>query len=100
MQVALDPANQPDVRIRIDEHLHVAKLPHSVVDEQENAVDHDHIRRLDARRLLTPEMRHEVILRFVDRPSLAEGIEMSAEQIVIERVGMVPIELPALVQSQ
>jgi len=98
--VALDPANEPDVRIRIDEHLDVAKIPHAVVDEQQDSVDDDDVGRLHSRWLRTTEMRHEVILRFVDRLTLAERLEMGAKQVVVERVGVVPIELPALVQGE
>jgi len=43
---------------------------------------------------------HIVILRLVDCLTLAEGTEMSAKQVVVERVGMVPIELPALIQRE
>ena len=32
--VALDPANEPDVRIGVDEYLDVAKIPHSFIHEQ------------------------------------------------------------------
>jgi len=45
-------------------------------------------------------MRDEIVLWLVDRLALGESLEMRAEQIVVERVRVIPIELPALVQSQ
>jgi hypothetical protein len=34
VRVALDPPNEPDVGVRIDEYFDVAKIPYSRVDEQ------------------------------------------------------------------
>jgi len=100
VRVALDSPYEPDVCVRIDEYLDVAEIPHPGVDEQQNPVDDDHIRRLDVRRLGPAQMRDEIVLGLVDRLALAEGFEMKAEQIVVERIRVIPIELPALVQSQ
>jgi hypothetical protein len=98
--VALDSSNQPDVRIGIDEYFDIAKIPHSFVDEQQNAIDDDYVRRLDACRARPAQMSDEIVLRFVDRFALAEGFKVRTEQVIVERVGMIPIELSALVQSE
>jgi len=100
VSVALDPANEPDVRVSVYEHLDVAKVAHAVVDEQQDPVDDDDVRRLYTYRLRASEMGDEIVLRLVDRLALAEGLEMSAKQVEVERIGVVPIELPALVQRQ
>src|ERR1700674_319266 len=76
--VALDSSNEPDVRVRVDENLHVAELPHSFVDEQQDAIDDDYIRRLHARRLRPTQMSDEIVLRLVDWLALAEGFKVSA----------------------
>jgi len=98
--VALDSSNEPDIRIRVDEYLDVTEIPHSLVDEQQDPVDDDYVGRVDARRFRTTQVGDEVVLRLVDRLALAERFEVSAEQVIVERVGMVPIELPTLVQSE
>jgi hypothetical protein len=54
--IALDSSNESDVRVGVDEYLDVAKIPRSLVDEQQNAIDDDYIGRLDARRFRTTEM--------------------------------------------
>jgi hypothetical protein len=98
--IALDSSNEPDVRIRVDEYLDVAKIPHPLVDEQQNAVDDDYVGRLDAGRFRSTQVGDEIVHGLVDRIAFAEGFEVSAEQVIVERVGMVPIELPALVQGE
>jgi len=100
VRVPLDSANEPDVGIRVDEYLDVAKFPHSRVDEQQDAVDDDYVRGLDARRLDFAQMSDEVVLRLVDRLPPGERLEMCEEQIIVERVRVVPIEFPALAQSE
>jgi len=100
MGVALNSSNESDVRIRIDEYLDVAKIPHSCIDEQQNAVDDDYVGRLDARRFRPAQVADEIVLRLVDRLAPAESFEVRVEQVIVERVGMVPIELPPLLQSE
>src|SRR2546423_7706811 len=100
MCVALDASNKPDVRIRIDEHLDVAKVSHSLVHEQQNTVDDDYVCRLDTSRFFAAQVGYEIVLGLVDRLSLAERFEMSAEQVIVEGIGMIPIELAALVYSE
>jgi len=41
-------------------------------------------------------MRHEIILGFVDRLALAERVELGIQQVVVECVGMIPVEFPPL----
>jgi len=42
----------------------------------------------------------EIVLGLVDRFALAEGFEMGAEQVVVERIRVVPIEFAPLVQTE
>ena len=67
MRVALDPADESNVGISVDEYLYVAQLSNPVVDEEQNAVDHDNIGWLNASVLSTPQVRDEIVLRLVDR---------------------------------
>src|SRR3954468_10776511 len=45
-------------------------------------------------------MGDEVVLRFFDRSSFAERVEVRTEQVVVERVRMVPVKLSPLVECQ
>jgi len=45
-------------------------------------------------------MADEVVLGLVDRLSLAESIEVLAEQVVVERVRMVPVQFAAFIERQ
>jgi hypothetical protein len=97
-RVALDAPNEPDVRVRVDKHLYIAQLPHALIDEEKYPVDDDHIGGLAASRCLTPQVRDEVVFGFIDRASIAQGAQVSAEKIIVERVGMIPVEPLALVE--
>src|SRR3954468_21074329 len=44
-RVPLQAPNQPDIRVSVDEYFDVAQLAHSIVDEKQDAIDHNHIRR-------------------------------------------------------
>jgi hypothetical protein len=98
--VTFDSPNQSDVRIGVHEYLDVAKIPHSRIDEQENSVDDDYIRGLDPSRSLPAQVSEEVVLRLVDRLTPAQSFEVGAEQIIVERIRVIPVELPALVESE
>ena len=98
--VAPDPPHQPDVRVGIDKHLHVAQRPNALVDEQQDPVDHDHVRRRDALGARTPRVRHEVVHRLLDRLAARQVLEVRDEQVEIERVRMVPVDLPPLVHRE
>jgi len=99
-RVPLDSPDQPDVRIRIHEYLDVAKVPHSRIDEQQDAVDDDYIRGLDPRRVRPAQVSEEIVLRLVDRPTTAKSSQMRAEQIIVERIRVIPIDLSAVVECQ
>jgi len=100
VRVALDPANESDVCVRVDEHLHVTELADTVVDEEQDPVDDDHVCRLDPSCLVTPEMRDEVVLGFLDCLALAQRFEVRTEQVVVERIRVIPVQLAPLVQRQ
>jgi len=100
MRVALDAPDEPHIGLGIDEHLHIAQLAQPLIDEQQNPVDDDDIGRLDARVLARPEVRDEIIFRLVDRVPRAKCFEMLAEEVEVERIGMVPVQLPALIERQ
>jgi len=100
VSVTLDSSNQPDVGICVDENLHVAQLSYSLVDEQQDSVDNHNIGCLHARWLRAAKVRHEIVLGLVDRHSLRESDEMRAQQVVIERIRVVPIEFSSFGEGQ
>jgi hypothetical protein len=71
VRIALDAADESNVGISIDEHLDVAQFANPVVDEKQNAVDHDYIRRLNACVVATSKVSDEIIFRLLDRFPLA-----------------------------
>jgi len=100
VRVALDPADESNVGITIDEYLYVAQLSNPVVDEEQNAVDHDNIGWLNASVLSTPQVRDEIVLRLVDRLPPAQCLEVPVQQIVIKRVGVIPVQPATLVERE
>jgi hypothetical protein len=97
-RIALQTPDQSNVRICVDEYFHVAKFADAIVDEEQDAVDDNHVSRLDADGLRLPQVSHEIVLRFIDCSPVAERLEMIAEQIVVKSIGMIPIELASLVE--
>src|SRR5688572_29724266 len=65
-QVALDAANEPNVRVGIDVNLHVTELAHASVDEQQNPVDDDDVGRLNPHGFRPPAVGDEVVHRLFD----------------------------------
>src|ERR1035437_3944068 len=65
--VAADAADEPDVGGGVDEGLHVATRPHALVHEQQDAVDDDDVGGFDALRPVLPQVRDEVVDRFLNR---------------------------------
>jgi len=98
--VALDPSDQSDVGIGIDKYLNVAEIADTGIDEQQDAVNNDHVGRLDVGVLGATEVGYKVILRLFDRPPIAECSEMLAEKIVIEGVGVIPVQFPTLIEDE
>src|SRR5688572_19769076 len=45
-------------------------------------------------------MRHEIVLWLVDRPALAQCLEVGAEKIIVESIRMIPVELSTLVERE
>jgi hypothetical protein len=98
VSVALDAADESNVRVGIDENLDVAEVANPFIDEQQNPVDDNDVGRLDTCCIRAPQVRHEIILRFRDGLPVAQRIQVRDEKIVVESIGMIPIELPALIE--
>jgi len=46
------------------------------------------------------KVRHEIVFRFFDCLAPAERLEVRAEEVIVERVGMVPVELFSLIERE
>jgi len=98
--VALDASDQADVGVGIDEYLHVAEIADSLVDKEQDSVDDHHVCGRDMSAFRPAQMGAEIVFGFLDRLAPAQRIQMLAEQIVVESVGMIPVEFPPLLERQ
>src|SRR5205814_119387 len=71
-------ASTGPVGVGIDENLDVAQVANSLVDEEQNSIDYDHVGRLYSRRAWAPEVSHEIVFRLVDRFAFAQCFQMRA----------------------
>jgi len=71
VNVALDATDQPDVGIGVHEHLHVAQIADTLVDEEKNSVDDHHVSGLDSCGLGPSKVGDEIVLRLLDRVPFA-----------------------------
>jgi hypothetical protein len=60
--IPLDAADEPDVRVRVDEDFHVTQIADPGVDEEENAVDDHDVRRLYVCALGATQVGDEIVL--------------------------------------
>ena len=95
--VAADPTNESRIGVRIDEDLDVEMVADAFIDEEQDAIDDDHIRGCDPLGGRATAMAHEIVHWFVDRHAGRERAKMRLEQVEVERIGMVPVELPQFV---
>jgi len=100
MGVPLDATYEPDVGVRVDEHLHVTQIAHSGVDEEENAIDDDDVCGFDVRVFGASKVRHEIVFRLFDCLAPAECLEVRTQQVIVERVRMIPVEPLPLVERE
>ncbi len=89
--VALQPADEPDVGVRVDVDLHVEDLPELGLGVDEDAVHEDDLARLDAARLGRAAVDLEVVDRRLDDHPLLERLEVAHEKLALERVRMVEV---------
>jgi hypothetical protein len=91
--VALDPSHEADVRVGIDEHLHITQRPDTLVHEQKvspsTTITSAAVIRFGAR---APQVRREVVHGFFDRLAPRQRPEVRHEQIEIERLWMIPVD--------
>jgi len=97
LDVAADPSKSANVGIGVDIDLDVEQLSDALLDEDEDALQDDDRRRLHLARLLGTTVILEIVDRQRDRRATFERLEMRDEQRGLERLGVVVVELAALV---
>lgn len=99
-QVALKAANQANVGIRVDKHLHVEQRANPRVRQNQNAIHHDDIRASDVCCSRTASVRGEIVLGFLDRSSVRQGAHVLPQELPVDRVRVVEVDLAALVHRE
>ena len=99
-RVSLDTTDESNVGVGVDEYFDVAELAHAFVDEEEDAIDHNDVGGLDAYSLPSTKVGDEVILRFIDRSTITQRFKVVTQQLVVECVGVIPIELAPFVEGE
>jgi len=82
LEIAADAAHEPDVRIGVDEDLHVHLFAQRGLCEHEDALDDDHGSRHDVALLDATRVAREVVDRYVDGAAGAQLAQMLDEQRV------------------
>ena len=96
LNVPHQPPHEADVRRRIDEQFDVDALAQLGLGENQNALHDDHAPRLDALRFLSSGVRSKVVAGHFDRRSFSQHVEMTHEQLRLQRIGMVEVDLRSL----
>jgi pimeloyl-ACP methyl ester carboxylesterase len=91
--VAPDPTFEPDVLRYVDEHGVVEEVVDAGKAEQQDSFDQDDLAGLDVDRRTGAGVGREVVLGNVNVTPRAEVGEMLGEQFVVERVGVVVVDL-------
>ena len=98
--IAQDTPCQADIRVGIHKNFNVHQLPQLLVLEDEDAVHNDHFRRTHGHSLGHAVMLHERIDRMLDGYVALERPNMPDKHVGIESLGMVVVELGALLVGQ
>ena len=96
LNVANETAHETNVGRRVDEQLDVDPLAELRLGQNQNPFDDQHAPRLDALRRRLARMCREVVERNFDRRTFREHIEMSHEQLGLERIGMIEVDFLSL----
>ena len=92
LDVALQPAHQPDIGVRVDEQLEIHLPAEALVGEHQYPLDDHHGRGFDPPRVGAAHVLAKVILRDLDGLSGAQGREVSDEHLRLDGVRMVVVD--------
>ena len=98
--IASQAANQADIGVGVDEHLHRKQLANARVGEQQDAVDHDDVDGRHVRAHGFSHVRDKIVLGLLDRCTRRERRKMSEEQLPVEGIGMIPVDPASLLERQ
>ena len=91
--VALDAARQAHVVVRVHEDLHVRQLANLIHRQRQNALEDDHVARLNLLRLNRPAVRLEVVDGHIHRAPRLQVHQALHNSLLVHRVGVVKVVL-------
>ncbi len=98
--VALQPADEARVGIRVHEYFDVHQPPQFSVGEDEDALDDDGAPRIGFLAGRLTGKAREVVDRELDRPAGPELVQVVDEEVRLERIRMIVIERGTLLEPQ
>ena len=98
--IAQDASCQAHIGIGIDKDLDIQDVAQLLILENEDSVDDDNLRRLDSQSLLRAVVLHKRVGWAIDRLTLLESLDMLDHKPSIEGLGVVVVELCALLVGQ
>ena len=90
--VAAKPADETDVIRGVDVELQVDEVADAPIEEDHDPFEDDQLARLDQDRVVPAAVVDEVVLRHADGGSRLQRRQLLAQELAVERVGMVEIE--------
>ncbi len=98
--VPLDAPEQAHVRIHLNVHLHVHHLPQAGIEKGVNAFHDHHVGGLDFFAGVRPPVFRVIIALGGNASALLQGRYVRQQRVVFENVGIVVIDLAALLKGQ
>jgi VWFA-related protein len=96
--VALESADEPEVRVAIHENFEIHQAPHTRVVEHKNAFHDYHGQRTDPDGLPFAGMRDEIVNRAVNAQALAQRFHLEKHEIKVKSVRVVKVDLLPLIE--
>ena len=96
VHVPLDPAAQPHVRIGVHKDPDIHQVPQRLVLEDQDAFHNDDLPGDDADGLVAAVVLGKVVDRAVDGFATAELVQMEGHQVRFQGIGLIVVELAAL----
>ena len=98
--VTLQPADETNVVRHVDIDLDVEEIAQPLVGKQQYAV-HQHDRtRLHVHPARRSRVRRKVVGGLLDRLAARQLLQVRHQQVAVDRIGMVEVDLPALVERE
>ena len=100
LEVALQPADEAQVAVGVDEDLDVHQVAQGLLAEDQDALDDDDLGRLLEHALGQPGVGGEIVDRHLDGPAGDELAQVPDHQVGLQGVGVVEVDLGPLGERQ